>query len=63
MAPELGETQGTAPRAKYSDHGKERGPEDRDRGWASQKKHIPQAGGDTLGWVALKEPRATDLGC
>lgn len=23
--------------------------EDRDRGWASQKKHIPQAGGDTLG--------------
>lgn len=25
MAPELGETQGTAPRAKYSDHGKERG--------------------------------------
>ena len=30
MAPELGETQGTAPRAKSSDRGKERGPEDRD---------------------------------
>lgn len=49
MAPELGETQGTAPRAKHSGNGKERGPEDGNRGWAGQRKHIPQAGGDTLG--------------
>ena len=48
MAPELGVTQGTAPRAKYSGNGKQRGPEDGDRGWAGQRKHIHRLVGTHL---------------
>lgn len=48
MAPELGETQGTAPRAKYSGNGKERGPEDGERGWAGQRKCIHRLVGTHL---------------